>query len=100
MGRADLFASASRDGTTSTAMIVVAPTARAAITALKPTAPAPNTAKLAPGPTFRAFMTAPAPVWMPQPSGPSNSSGASFGTFTTLRSLARAKVQNDDWPKK
>ena len=93
-------ASARRDGTTSTATIVVAPTARAAMIALKPTAPAPNAAKLAPGPTFRAFMTAPAPVWMPHPSGPRSSSGASFGTFTTLRSLASVKVENDDWPKK
>ena len=94
VGRADLAgARARRDGTTSTATIVVAPTARAAMIALKLTAPAPNAAKLAPGPTFRAFMTAPAPVWMPQPSGPRSSSGASLGTFTTLRSFASVKVE-------
>ena len=44
------------------AIIIVAPTARAAMTALSPTAPAPNAAKLAPGPIFSAFITAPAPV--------------------------------------
>ncbi len=56
------FASARRDGTTSAAMMVVAPATRAAITALKPTAPPPNAAKLLPGLTLKAFMTAPAPV--------------------------------------
>ncbi|WZB73440.1 hypothetical protein WJ968_31780 [Achromobacter xylosoxidans] len=35
------FASSSRDATTSIAMMVVAPATRAAMTALRPTAPAP-----------------------------------------------------------
>jgi hypothetical protein len=37
-------------------MIVVAPTARAAMMAASPTAPDPNAAKLAPWPTFSAFV--------------------------------------------
>ena len=37
---------------------------------------------------------------MPQPSGPSSSIGTSFVTFTTLRSLATAKLEKDDCPKK
>ena len=94
------MASASREATTSTAMMIAAPTTRAAITALSPTLPAPKVTKLSPGPTFSAFITAPAPVWMPQPSGPSRSSGMSLGTFTTVRSWASAYVPNDDWPKK
>jgi hypothetical protein len=57
--------------------------------ALRPTAPEPKAAKLAPARTPREFMTAPAPVWMPQPNGPSSSSGAFLGTFTTPRSCAR-----------
>src|SRR5690606_12369267 len=65
----------SRAGRTSTAMIVTVPAARAAITALRPTAPAPITAKVEPTPTFSARRTVPAPVWMPQPSGPRSSSG-------------------------
>ncbi|MFD7973930.1 hypothetical protein [Streptomyces clavifer] len=49
----------------STAMMVVAPATRAAITALRPTAPAPVTAKLEPAVTFSARNTVPAPVWIP-----------------------------------
>src|SRR5690606_2677206 len=40
-----------------------------------------------------------APVWMPQPSGPSSSSGASSRTFTVLRSCAIAYVANEDCAK-
>jgi len=47
-------------------------------------------AKLAPGPTLSALRTVPAPVCIPQPSGPSNSRGTSLCTFTTLRSFAMA----------
>jgi hypothetical protein len=36
------------------------------------------------------FITAPAPVWMPQPSGPSAANGASCRTLTTFRSPASA----------
>lgn len=74
----------------STAMMVVAPAIRAAITALIPTAPAPKLAKLLPVRTASELITAPAPVWMPQPSGPSSSSGASFGTLIALFSRASA----------
>ncbi|MNJ55781.1 hypothetical protein D3C77_512990 [compost metagenome] len=81
-------------------MIVVAPATRAAITALRPTAPPPKAAKLLPGVTFNELMTAPAPVWMPQPSGPSNSSGASRLTLTALFSRLMASVAKDDWAKK
>ena len=44
----------------SMATMVVAPTARAAMIAEHPTAPAPKEAKLVPGLTFSAFITAPA----------------------------------------
>ncbi len=43
------IARAKREGTTSAEMMVVAPAARAAITALSPTAPPPKAAKLLPG---------------------------------------------------
>ncbi|WP_413894663.1 hypothetical protein [Pantoea ananatis] len=46
--------------------------------------------KLLPGRTFSALITAPAPVWMPQPSGPSSSSGASRDTLIALFSRASA----------
>ena len=36
----------------------------------------------------------------PQPKGPKSSSGASLETLMALRSLARAQVANEDWPKK
>ena len=84
VGRADVW-QRQAGGTTSTAIIVVAPTARAAITALKPTAPG-RTPRSSSRPDFQRVHQAPAPVWMPQPSRPSSASGASFGTFTTLRS--------------
>ncbi len=56
------FASVSRDSAVSTPTIVVAPTTRAAMMALKPTEPVPKTASEAPTPTLSALMTAPAPV--------------------------------------
>lgn len=48
----------------------------------------------------RPLSTVPAPVCRPQPSGASNSSGASLGTFTVLRCVVRAWVANEDRPKK
>ncbi len=84
------LASSSRDVTTSMAMMVVAPATRAAITALRPTAPAPKLAKLLPAVTLSELITAPAPVWMPQPSGPSSSIGASSGTLIALFSRLSA----------
>src|SRR5690606_32047623 len=71
-----------------------------AITALSPTAPPPKAAKLSPAPTRKALSTAPAPVCIPQPNGPSMSSGASLETFTTFFSFASAYTPNDDCPKK
>ena len=50
----------------------LAPAIRAAITALKPTLPTPNTATDCPGRTWKSLRIAPAPVWMPQPKGPSS----------------------------
>jgi hypothetical protein len=46
---------------------------------------------------------APAPVCRPQPRGPrisKSASGTESGTLTTLRSVHRQCVANDDWPKK
>ena len=37
---------------------------------------------------------------MPQPSGPTSSTGVPCGSLTTLRSCASAWLANDDWPKK
>jgi hypothetical protein len=62
----------------------------AAIRPDSPTAPTPNTANASPGSGFIELSTAPAPVWPLQANGPSNSSGASFLTFTAKRSLAIA----------
>src|ERR1035441_2535536 len=81
----------------STAMIVLALTMRAAITAASPTEPAPKTAMLDPARTASEFITVPAPVCRPQPNGASNSSGSDIGTFTRLHTVARAWVANDDW---
>ena len=77
---------------------MVAPATTPAITADSPTAPAPNTTRLLPSRTFMATRIDPAPVWMPQPSGPSTSSGREGSTFTTLRSVARQWVAKLDWP--
>ena len=71
-------------------MIVVHPIAAAAITAESPTEPAPKIAIDAPACGFSALSTAPAPVEMPQPSGPIISSGTSLRIFTALRSVAIA----------
>jgi hypothetical protein len=62
----------------------------------KPTEPAPKTASDPEGATFSVLSTAPAPVWMPQPSGPASSSGNASGTRTALRSVTSASVANDD----
>lgn len=79
--------------------MVVQPATTAPMTALRPTEPAPKTAMLLPAGGLSEFRTPPAPVWMPQPSGPSSSRGAVGSTLTTLRSVARAWVANADWPK-
>jgi hypothetical protein len=92
-------ARSSRLSLMSMAMIVAAPTALAAMMALRPTAPVPEIATLLPARTRSAFMTAPAPVMMPQPRGPSRSRGASLETFAVFRSRAIACVAKDDWPK-
>lgn len=80
----------------STAMMREQPATTAAMTALSPTAPAPNTAMVLPSSGEREFSTPPAPVWMPQPSGPNSSSGTDGSTLTTLRSVATAYVANED----
>ena len=52
-----------------------------------------------PGRAPSELMTAPAPVWKPQPRGPSSSSFTSSAvTFTTLRSVAIACDAKLDWP--
>ena len=79
-------------------MMVPAPTSFAAMIALSPTEPVPKTATESSMPTPSELMTAPAPVMMPQPSGASISSGAFFGTLTTLRSRITACVANEDCP--
>src|SRR5690606_15557296 len=79
---------------------VVQPTIFAAMTAERPTAPAPKIAILDPAFGASELMTAPAPVWMPQPSGPISSSGTSLRIFTTLRSDAIAFSAKEDWQKK
>ena len=81
-------------------MIGSQPAIRAAINPANPTVPVPKTAKASPGCGRRTFKTAPAPVLMPQGKAASNSSGTSSGTLTTLRSVASAKVANDDCWKK
>jgi hypothetical protein len=81
-------------------MIVVAPTALAAMRAASPTAPVPEMTMLAPAPTLRVLITAPAPVWMPQPRGPVRSRSMPLGILTALRAVTRAWVAKEDWPKK
>ena len=81
-------------------MIGSQPATFAAMIALSPTPPTANTAMLWPGWASSARSTVPAPVWTPQPSGPSNSIGASSGTFTALRSVAMECVAKEDWQKK
>src|SRR3546814_8732658 len=53
---------------------------------------------LCPGWTSSATSTEPAPVWIPQPSGPSLSRGSDLSTTTVLRAVARQWVANDDCP--
>ena len=62
------------------------PAITAPITALKPTDPPPRIRMLELGVAARERVTPPTPVWMPQPSGPINSSGTSSGNLTTFRS--------------
>ncbi len=84
----------------STAMIRPAPTALAAMIALRPTEPAPNTARVWPAPSFNELSTAPAPVWIPHPRGARCSSGMSSGALTAWRASQTAWVAKEDWPKK
>ena len=81
-------------------MIGSQPAIFAAISPDKPTAPTPNTTKASPDRGFIMLSTAPAPVWPPQASGPSHSSGTSLRTFTANFSLAMVKLPNDDCWKK
>lgn len=76
-------AASSRLAIRSIAMMVVHPVTCAASSAADPTAPAPKIAKDDPAGGARELSTAPAPVWMPQPSGPRISSGTSASTRTT-----------------
>ena len=91
-------ASSNRLGCASTATIVTAPTARAAMTAARPTLPVPKTATVSPSVTASAVMIEPAPVCTLQPSGPSRCRGSVGSTVTALRGLASACVANDDCP--
>ena len=77
-------------------MIGSQPAILAAIRPDSPTAPTPNTAKESPACGFIELSTAPAPVCPLQAKGPRSSSGASFRTFTTKRSLAMACVAKED----
>ena len=77
-------------------MIVVAPATRAAMIAARPTAPAPKTAIDEPARTLIAISTEPAPVWIPQPSGPRISRGSQRSMTTALRGVAIACVAKDD----
>ena len=73
-------------GMTSTAMILPAPTRRAAWMVLSPTPPQPNTATLAPGGTLARLKTGPAPASTPQLTRHTTSSGASLRIGMTLAS--------------
>lgn len=86
------FENASRSSLTSTAIIVVAEEALAAITAESPTPPVPDMITELPIFTFSVLIIAPAPVCIPQPNDPRISSGASFGTAITLFLCAMAKI--------
>ena len=77
-------------------MMVDAPATLAAITAERPSAPAPLTTTLVPASTANVLRIAPAPVWIPQPSGPMVRIGADEFTFTTDVSAAMVWVANDD----
>src|SRR3546814_1355882 len=82
-------------------MIVAKPWITAPITAASPTGPPPKIAILDPAGQASEFITPPAPVWKPQPSGPSSSSATSdVSTFTTLRARVTVSVEKEDWPKK
>src|SRR5260221_471354 len=79
-----LAARSRRLGCRSTAMIVAAPATEAAITAASPTLPVPKTAMLDPAGAPSATSTDPAPVWIPQPSGPGSSRGRPGATPPAL----------------
>ena len=80
----------------STAMMGSQPATLAAIRPERPTAPTPKTAKDSPGFGCMLLKTAPAPVCPLHANGPIRSSGASLRTFTTKRSWAMARVENED----
>ena len=81
-------AQASFCGITSTAMILPAPTSRAAWMVFRPTPPQPHTATLAPGGTFARLNTGPAPASTPQETRHTTSSGASLRIGMTLSSMS------------
>lgn len=93
-------ASSSRLASRSMEMMSVHPFRLAAMMATEPTPPVPKIAIDEPACAFNTLMTAPAPVWIPHPRGPSNSSSTSSPTGTAFRSDAIAYVANDDCPKK
>ena len=72
--------------------------AQAAITALSPTPPVPKTMMLVPAVTPRATNTEAAPVWIPQPSGPSSASGSAGSTLIASRAATSEWVANEDCP--
>ncbi|GAB7552504.1 hypothetical protein NRB_20100 [Novosphingobium sp. 11B] len=82
-------------------MIVAHACTTAPMTAASPTGPPPKIAMLDPAGQASERITPPAPVWNPQPNGPSNSSGTSSASiFTRLRSCVTAWAAKEDWPKK
>ena len=84
----------------SIATIVVAPVHRAAMIAARPTEPVPYTTTLDPSPGRSTFRIAPAPVPIPQASGPRSSSGRSSATGTSAFARTIECVAKADWPKK
>src|SRR5258708_37640975 len=80
-------------------MIVAQPCTLAPMTADNPTGPPPKMAIVDPAGHAIDRITPPAPVWIPQPSGPNRCSGALTGALTALRSLASAWLADGDWPK-
>ena len=62
--------------------------------------PALRTTSVLPGRGASTFQTAPTPVWTPQPSGATSSSGTPGSILITLRTSAMARSENDDCPKK
>jgi hypothetical protein len=89
------FAISRREGTMSMATMVVAPTARAAMIAEHPTAPAPKEAKLVPGLTFSAFTYGPGSGLNTAAEWTEAFERYVTADLITLRSLASAYVAND-----